>query len=88
MVEEDKTTYILKWGEQGEIESSGTKHNISIYNLEPEYVIVEVNDIKSDQILEGGNFTYGNIGITLQIKSILFQAYACGKREIEYSIID
>ena len=88
VVEEDKTTYILKWGEQGEIESSGTKHNISIYNLEPEYVIVEVNDIKSDQILEGGNFTYGNIGITLQIKSILFQAYAGGKREIEYSIID
>lgn len=81
---EDKTRYSLKFGEQQELEISGTKHNVSIYNLETDRVILKVNGIKSEWIGQGGNFTYGNIGATFYIESILFQTY--GTKAIDFTI--
>ncbi len=79
---EPSTSYLLQLGEQQEITIGGSSHNISIHNLEVDQVIIKIDGIKSDWIAEGGSFVYGNLGTTIHIKSILFQAY--GKKEIEY----
>ncbi|MBI4147112.1 hypothetical protein HY494_00490 [Candidatus Woesearchaeota archaeon] len=76
------TFYLLSLGEQREITIGGNSHNISIHNLEVDQVIIKIDGIKSDWIAEGGSFAYSNLGTTIHIKSILFQAY--GKKEIEY----
>ena len=74
----------IQLGEEQQFEVSGTTHTISIYNLEVDQVIVKVDDLKSDWISEGGSFTYGNIGATVNIEAILFKAY--GTKAVDYSI--
>ena len=83
---EQKTIYTLKWGEQQQFEVGGNSHNISIYDLEQDQVTIKVDNLKSSWIMEKQNYTYANIGATFTIESILYQAYAGGKQEIEYSI--
>lgn len=83
-VEKDKTIYSLKLGEQQAIEIAGKKHNISLYNIDSEQAILKVDGLKSEWIKQGGNFTYGNIGATFYIESILFQTY--GTKAIDFTI--
>ncbi len=82
--EEDKIIYSLKLGEQQEIEISGTKHNVSIYNLEAGRVILKVDGIKSEWIEQDGNFTYGNIGATFHVQAVLFQTY--GTKAVDFTV--
>ena len=85
-VEEEKTIYTLKVGEQQQISINGVQTNVSIHFLEPSQVTIKVNGIKSNPIPEQGNTTYENIGATFHIEWILFQSYAGGKQEIGYSV--
>lgn len=85
-VEEEKTIYTLKVGEQQQISINGVQTNVSIHFLEPGQVTIKVNGIKSNPLPELGNATYENIGATFYIEWILFQAYAGGKQEIGYSV--
>ena len=86
VVEEEKTIYTLKVGEQQQIGINGVQTNVSIHFLEPSQVTIKVNGIKSNPIPEQGNTTYENIGATFHIEWILFQSYAGGKQEIGYSV--
>ena len=85
-VEEGKTIYSLKVGEQQQIQINGVQTNVSIHFLEPSQVTLKVNGIKSNPILEQGNTTYENIGATFKIEWILFQSFAGGKQEIGFSV--
>ncbi len=85
-VEEEKTIYTLKVGEQQQVQINGVQTNVSIHFLEPEQVTLKVNGIKSNPIPEQGNTTYENIGATFKIEWILFQSYAGGKQEIGFSV--
>lgn len=85
-IEEEKTIYTLKFGEQQQISINGVQTNVSIHFLEPGQVTIKVNGIKSNPLPEQGNATYENIGATFYIEWILFQAYAGGKQEIGYSV--
>ena len=82
--ETPKTIRTIQLGEQQEIEISGTKRIISIYNLEPEWVVVKVDGVKSNELSAGEQFTYANIGATIRIEAIMFQAY--GIKAIDYSV--
>ena len=82
--ETPKTIRTIQLGEQQEIEIDGTKHNISIYNLEPEWAVVKVDGVKSNELSAGEQFTYANIGVTIRIEAIMFQAY--GLKAIDYSV--
>jgi len=85
-VEEERTIHTLKVGEQQQIQINGVQTNVSIHFLEPTYVTLKVNGIKSNPVPEQGNTTYENIGATFHIEWILFQSYAGGKQEIGYSV--
>ncbi|MBT4538865.1 hypothetical protein HOI26_00415 [Candidatus Woesearchaeota archaeon] len=61
-----------------------TEYNITIYDLNQNYVILHINDADSEEILEGGNFTYQDL--TVFVEAIYFQPYENGAREIQYSL--
>ncbi len=81
-----KTVYTLKWGEQQQIDISGKTHNVTIHDLKPDKVMIEVDKLNSDWLMEKQNYSYANIGATFRIEAILYQAYAGGKQEIDYSV--
>src|SRR3989344_1572978 len=81
-----KTIYSLKWGEQQQIDISGKTHNVTIHDLKPDKVMIEVDKLESDWLMEKQNYSYANIGVTFTIEAILYQAYAGGKQEIDYSV--
>ncbi|MDP3698472.1 MAG: hypothetical protein Q8R47_02700 [Nanoarchaeota archaeon] len=85
-VEEEKTIYTLKIGEQQQIQVNGLPTNVSIHFLEATQVTLKVNGIKSNPIPEQGNTTYENLGATFKVEWILFQSYDGGKQEIGYSV--
>ncbi|MBS3116716.1 hypothetical protein J4421_03915 [Candidatus Woesearchaeota archaeon] len=73
---------VLKAGESVNITANIT---LRIYLLEAERVRLEMNNQKTDWLLEGGSFKFKS-GTIITVREILFQAYAGGKKEIIYEI--
>lgn len=75
----------LSFGQTEVIEVNGKKYNLSLYNLEPDRVIIALDNFQSGWLFDQGNFTF-SVGITIFIREILFQSYAGGTREVSYVI--
>ncbi len=76
---------IIKVGEVQEITANGGVHNLSVGILEPERVRMSLDGFRSDWLSDGQSFTFGS-GVTIKVHTILFQGFAGGKREVEYTV--
>lgn len=67
------------------IEVDGEEHNLSIYNIELDWVRLDIDGKKTGWLGEGDNFTSVS-GVTIIIKEILFQPYVGGTKAVGYTV--
>lgn len=70
-------------GETLIIDIGGTEHPVSIYTMESGQAKIIVDGQRSDWLEEGDSFGYVS-GVTITVKSILFQSFEGGTREVEF----
>lgn len=59
-------------------------HNVTLYTLDDEQVMLSVDGKKSKWLKQGDTFTRGDLSIV--VEEILFQSYNNGKKMISYSV--
>ncbi len=69
----------------GETASIGTNSTLRIYLIEEGQVRLQLDDWKTDWIIEGGNVSFRD-GTMIIIKEILFQSYSNGVRAVSYKV--
>tara|TARA_Y100000310_G_C20664069_1_gene806477 strand:- start:1851 stop:2546 length:696 start_codon:yes stop_codon:yes gene_type:complete len=74
----------LKIGETNTHTIGTSNYNLSIYNIDADKVQLTLNGKRSNWLNEGNNYT--SSGAVIMIEGIYFQAYAGGKKEIDYTI--
>lgn len=74
----------LSLGEIVSIDASGSLHNLSIYTMTMDQVMIMIDGKKSDWLEEGGS--YSRNGVTVIVEEILFQSYQNGKKMISYTL--
>ena len=77
--------HLLKQGMVDTINYNGEDHKLSIYIIEESRVKLEVDQQKSDWLMEGSIFSKG--GLNIRVNSILYQPYYGGTQAVEYSVI-
>lgn len=75
---------VLKMQETTSMAKDGISHNISLYLIEPGRVRLNIDNERTDWIMEGTNTTI--FGLRFSILEVLFQSYAGGKRELVFTV--
>lgn len=78
------TYSILSMGQIATITANEAEHNLSIYNIGEEGVIIDLDGKKSAWLTDNSNYTSN--GVKIIVDSVLFQNYPGGKKEISYRI--
>lgn len=76
---------ILDQGKTETVEVNGLEHELKIYALEEGKVKIQLDDFRSDWLAEGEEFLFAN-GLTVSVKTILFQSYEGGVKAVEYRL--